>query len=279
MADYLVTDTELTSVANAIRTRGGTSAPLSFPAGFVSAINDIPSGGSPQLTLGAIRPDATVFRETSIDTLLVTDEGITIPAYTTTDTTLVSASSDYISFDGMSESDGYDYYFTYRSLIYPIYDTDTKTAGRQDYHGWIEYFDLQKKISLTSLDTSASARLTQGSSKVGQNFIVYWSSASAITAAQRQGYGARDSGISIYTWSVNLSGNYTFKFKLGAIKIRGSTTYLNESNWNHITDIRVQRIAQLWRSPKNNLNLDGFASQQLQQNVISCAASPTHILT
>lgn len=44
MSDYLVTDTELTSVANAIRTKGGTSANLSFPTEFVSAINDIPTG-------------------------------------------------------------------------------------------------------------------------------------------------------------------------------------------------------------------------------------------
>ena len=46
MADYLVTDTELTSIANAIRTKGGTSASLTFPTGFVSAINDIQTGGS-----------------------------------------------------------------------------------------------------------------------------------------------------------------------------------------------------------------------------------------
>lgn len=45
MADYLVTDTELTSVANAIRTKGGTSANLSFPTGFVSAIQAIGGGG------------------------------------------------------------------------------------------------------------------------------------------------------------------------------------------------------------------------------------------
>lgn len=45
MADYLTTDTELTSVANAIRTKGGTSASLVYPTGFVSAINAIPSGG------------------------------------------------------------------------------------------------------------------------------------------------------------------------------------------------------------------------------------------
>lgn len=45
MADYLVTDTELTSVADAIRTKGGTSASLAFPSGFVTAVQNIPTGG------------------------------------------------------------------------------------------------------------------------------------------------------------------------------------------------------------------------------------------
>lgn len=45
MADYLVTDSELTSVANAIRTKGGTSSSLEFPTEFVTAIQDIPTGG------------------------------------------------------------------------------------------------------------------------------------------------------------------------------------------------------------------------------------------
>lgn len=45
MANYLTTDTELTSIANAIRTKGGTSAHLTYPTGFVTAINAIPTGG------------------------------------------------------------------------------------------------------------------------------------------------------------------------------------------------------------------------------------------
>lgn len=45
MTDYLTTDTELTSVADAIRTKGGTSAALTYPTGFVSAIEAIPTGG------------------------------------------------------------------------------------------------------------------------------------------------------------------------------------------------------------------------------------------
>ena len=45
MANYLTTDTELTSIANAIRTKGGTSSSLTYPTGFVSAIDAIPTGG------------------------------------------------------------------------------------------------------------------------------------------------------------------------------------------------------------------------------------------
>lgn len=45
MSDYVVDSADLTSVANAIRTKGGTSAQLTFPAGFVSAIGDIQGGG------------------------------------------------------------------------------------------------------------------------------------------------------------------------------------------------------------------------------------------
>lgn len=45
MANYLATDTDLAAVASAIRTKGGTNANLSFPNGFISAIQAIPTSG------------------------------------------------------------------------------------------------------------------------------------------------------------------------------------------------------------------------------------------
>lgn len=45
LVDSTQLDADLTSVANAIRTKGGTSASLTFPAGFVSAVEAIPTGG------------------------------------------------------------------------------------------------------------------------------------------------------------------------------------------------------------------------------------------
>ena len=43
--EYSVNQSDLVSVANAIRTKGGTSETLVFPAGFVSAVQAIQAGG------------------------------------------------------------------------------------------------------------------------------------------------------------------------------------------------------------------------------------------
>lgn len=60
MANYVVSDTNLSAVANAIRTKSGTSAQLSFPDGFVSAIGAIPAMTLLQTTsLGAVSTSST----------------------------------------------------------------------------------------------------------------------------------------------------------------------------------------------------------------------------
>nr|DAJ66577.1 MAG TPA: 2-(3-amino-3-carboxypropyl)histidine synthase [Caudoviricetes sp.] len=43
--EYLVNGTDMMTVADAIRERGGTTAPLRFPDGMASAIRGIQSGG------------------------------------------------------------------------------------------------------------------------------------------------------------------------------------------------------------------------------------------
>lgn len=48
---YFVDDTSLTSVADAIRAKGGTNEPLFFPDGFVSAVESISTGSVEGLTL------------------------------------------------------------------------------------------------------------------------------------------------------------------------------------------------------------------------------------
>lgn len=45
MSNYLVTDTELSTLAGKIRTKGGTQAQLTWPGGFNDAVDAIPTGG------------------------------------------------------------------------------------------------------------------------------------------------------------------------------------------------------------------------------------------
>lgn len=51
MAEYLVQGESITAVADAIREKGGTTAPLSFPTGMAKAVRGIQSGGT-DISLG-----------------------------------------------------------------------------------------------------------------------------------------------------------------------------------------------------------------------------------
>lgn len=60
MADYLVTDTELTSIANAIREKTGSNDNISFSNGFVNAIKSIPAGIAPSNDVNFYDYDGTI---------------------------------------------------------------------------------------------------------------------------------------------------------------------------------------------------------------------------
>lgn len=59
MSDFRVKGTDLTSIADAIRTKGSTSAEMTFPDGFISAIGNIPTGGGSTLITKSITANGT----------------------------------------------------------------------------------------------------------------------------------------------------------------------------------------------------------------------------
>ena len=109
MAEYLTNTTDLTKVASAIREKGGTSAPLVYPDGFVAAIQDIQTGTELQIivtvasgatviaTKGSLSVSGTSVNETC--TLTVPEPGTWSVSATlggkTTDTTFVSVTGNY----------------------------------------------------------------------------------------------------------------------------------------------------------------------------------------
>ena len=88
MTQYLTNDTELTSIADAIRTKGGTSAPLAYPAGFVGAIENIPTGG------GSTGANDVTFRDY---------DGTIVQSYSASDFANLSAMPANPSHEGLTE--------------------------------------------------------------------------------------------------------------------------------------------------------------------------------
>lgn len=69
MANYLVTDTDLTAVADAIREKGGTSAGLEFPDGFVDAVEAIETGGGEDYLALAIGNQLTSYASDAVTSI------------------------------------------------------------------------------------------------------------------------------------------------------------------------------------------------------------------
>ena len=73
--DYLVTDTELSDIADAIRAKGGTSAQLSFPNGYTTAIAAIPTGINPSGTINITSAGTTDVTNYAIASVAAGTEG------------------------------------------------------------------------------------------------------------------------------------------------------------------------------------------------------------
>lgn len=89
LVDSTQLDADLTSVANAIRTKGGTSAQLAFPAGFVDAIDAIETGGGVSESFAVedyTMPSAKFVLQNSIKNLLANGGCIHYVFYLTTNT-------------------------------------------------------------------------------------------------------------------------------------------------------------------------------------------------
>lgn len=69
LVDSTQLDADLTSVANAIRAKSGGSGSLAFPAGFVSEIGNIPSGGGYSISAVFTQGNNRIFTTDDLDVL------------------------------------------------------------------------------------------------------------------------------------------------------------------------------------------------------------------
>ena len=222
-----------------------------------------------------IRPDAELVKTYSYDKYIVDDEGVTLPAYTTTATTLL-ASSDLTPTITLDYTN-YNYYVVQRTLTIPEYSVTSKAKGRVEYQFssyFVEVGDLDANTMHTMIDTSkyiTSRNITSIATNVGK--MVYWTSGSAITCYSTAAYGTYQ------TMTAPTISSSVLTLKTPALATRGSTTYFTSTYMNALTDIRYQWIIEVWRSPKGNLNIDKWGSSHNMEHIIECVNTNSHDLT
>ena len=222
----------------------------------------------------AMRPDAEKIATYTYDKWAVEDEGITLPAYSTSAQTII-ASANLSPTLSLSFND-YDYFVVQRHLCYPTYSITTKAKGR------VEYYFASYCYEAAAIPGGTYVALVNGTTKITGNSIItasttgarlfYWTSGSAVAL-----YSSTSTGLYMTPVAPTISSSVmTMKSPTCAMKCSG--TYFSSTYANAMTDIRFQYVIEVYRAPKGHLNVDGFALQQNEEIIAEGINSETHTL-
>lgn len=220
-----------------------------------------------------LRDDCTLVQKWTLDKLVVTDESKTIPAYSTSAQTVVAATnlSPTITLDYAN----YKYYVLERFLTIPIYNTATKEKGRPDCCLSSYLYEIVELEANTLRSASGSPSYASRSVAIASQTVTrapYWSAASTMGIYTATTYTASQ----VASTPTVSSGVLTCIAP--SLQMRGSTTYFTSSAWGKITDIRRQYVIEVYRSPKNHLNLNGWGTYQHMLKIANCINGTTNKL-
>lgn len=270
--DVAVPTGSATLTTKTITVNGTYNASSDNADGYSSVTVNV-SGGSTTLKMGVIRPDAELVKTWSEDALLIDDLGTTMPSYTT-NTVTVSASAALTPTYTLNTSDYY-YYVLERCLVTPSYSTALKSKAMEEYFSRAAAYEIIsvdssviKTLNGTTTSTQYLSLLNVGTWGV----LVYWTGASTANSITT-GYG-------VYPTFVipAISGN-EMTVKSPSISLHGSSSYLSETNYNAITDVRLQYVIELYRAPKNSMSVNGWQAVSQSLSVFDDIANNNGTLT
>ena len=228
------------------------------------------------LKMGVLRNDAELVKTWSSDSLIVHDDGVTLPAYATAAATTIVASANQTPTYTL-DYDNYDYYLLVRALAIPVYNTATPAKSRN------EYAFLSGAYEITAFPAGTFKSLVGNKSNgsrsamtlvVGALYrMLYWSSTSAVAA-----YNSTTYGIAQTIAAPSVSGT-TLTVNSPTLQFRGHSTYLTQAVYESITDIRRQFVLELYRAKKADMNLDGWGIRQQAMHIVDCVNTANHNLT
>ena len=245
---------------------------------------DLPTeqGGSALFSLGGgggvapiiVRPDAELVQTYTYDKHIHADEGVTIPAYTTTARVLKASAS--LTPTMALDLANYSYYVCERFLAIPEYSVTTKAKGRAEYYAGASAYEVCSVEAGTMHALLEPTRATTARTVAIQasvvNRLLYYSSSSAVVAYNSAAYGTYET-----TTTPTISGT-TLTLKSPALGIRGHTTYFTNTYMSAVTDVRYQWRIEVWRVAKSDPDTDGWQLMQGFERVCDAVDSSDHTL-
>lgn len=257
---------------------GGGTALFADPSGVTSVAADVAQGkifmqadgslgtgtasggGGGSVILGALRPDAVLVQRWTQDKMVVRDLGKTIPAYSTTASTLVvSATLSPSSPQGDFTQNAY--YLVQRVLATPVYNTASVVKGKPlcwamaDIH---EYVFVNSALFQTASSSQHGKGWSDYHSTVQR--LVFYSSTTATSVYTSASYGIYSTFPTVSFSSNTSTGIGTITPSSPSLTIRGSSTYLSSTVWPTMTDIRFQYVIEIYRVP-NTASVVGWGLQ------------------
>lgn len=221
-----------------------------------------------------LRPDAELVETYTHDSLVVTDDEVTLPAWKSTAATTILASEN-LTPQITLDYENYDWFVLERFLTAPVYSTDTPAKSRNEYSIGSVMYEL---VSIPADSFKAANGTLYASRSVGTNAytcyrLLYWSSASALGVYTSTSYGIHQ----VATAPSISSGKWTIKTP--AVSFRGHSSYLTETVYGTVTDIRRQFAIEVYKAPKSNMNIDGWGLQQQAMRILGNVKSNNGVLT
>lgn len=265
-----------TLVTKSITANGTYSAEDDDADGYSEVTVNVSGGGGSAIKMGVLRPDAELWQRFTYDRWIVADEGVTIPAYSTTSQSLKA--SETIATITDVDTDEYSYYVLIRGLSIPKYVSGTANGkGKQIYHASSYNYELSvsdsQAIAPSGISYSGGAYGTTGSAS--GSVLVYYSSSWAcdVFLGTNASYGCYQQHVvpSLSQTQIRLSSPN--------LKIRGNATGFTQTYWNALEDIRFQYVFEVYRAPNGGEYFDGFNLQSHLTHTLSCATSASGDLT
>ena len=212
-------------------------------------------GESADIIVGALRPDAEKIWSTHYDRLIVRDEGVTKPTYSTSEQTL-KTSSIIESID--LDYENYFYNVFVKGIAIPVLDESTAPATRP-VAWWGCY---SQEIVSHILDEG------EGNIVIDRSFTSsYYRELAYMVSGQTKFVNNQAKAAYLSSQALTGSGD-RLSILNPALRVRGDTTYMNSASFTALIDIRYIYDIELWKVPANTKGAQGFVLSSMQNELL-----------